>query len=620
MQKIAFMAPNKERLQRIQALLKDYEDEVLFDVGSLDSGIAKAKELVDRGIEIIIARGETAFNIQDAFPTIAVVDVPISGFDLALSLEEARQYGERVAVISFSSMIKQVELLESALGIQIRKYILQKRDEIDTAINEAIRDGADVLLGGYTTVEAAKRRGLPYVYIHTGDQAYLETFYNARSVLRSIEAEKQRSGFIRAVLNHTYDGIVSVDTKGILQSINPTAKRILKLSVDESGKVYLKDLCPCLDLNHILKTGKEERNQIYKIADTTILCNKAPINDRSGVIGAVATFQDITKIQSMESRIRNEIYSKGHVAVYCFDDIIESDPAIRTVLSVAKSFAATEANVLITGETGVGKEIFAQSIHSYGTRGKGPFVAVNCAALPAQLLESELFGYVGGAFTGARKEGKPGLFEMAHKGTIFLDEIGEISYASQGRLLRVLQEKAVMRLGSDRIIPVDVRIIAATNKQLQELAAAGKFREDLYYRLAVLTLCIPALRNRPKDITQYAKKFLEKITANTGKEIRLSSGACKVLQENLWPGNLRELRNVMERLAAIAQKETVTAAFMSSILAGEYETIQPVDNAESAEIERILAECGGKVAEAAERLQMNRTTLWRKMRKLGIKH
>lgn len=619
MQKIAFMAPNKERLQRIRTLLKDFREELLFVVGSLDDGIATAKKLIEQGVEIIIARGETAYNIRDMFPSIVVVDVPISGFDLALSLEEARKYGDRVAVVSFPSMIKQVELLESALGIHIKKYNLQSRGQIDSAIDDALRDGADVILGGYTTVEAAKRRGLAHVYIHTGDQAYLETFYNARSVLNSIEAEKQRSGFIRAVLNHTYDGIISVDATGVMQSINPTGKRILKLSVQEGQKVYLKDICPALELDSIIKTGKEELNQIYKIKDTTILCNKAPINDRTGVIGAVATFQDITRIQSMESRIRNEIYTKGHVAIYTFADIISSDPSIRTVLGVAKSFAATEANVLITGETGVGKEVFAQSIHSEGKRNQGPFVAVNCAALPAQLLESELFGYVGGAFTGARKEGKPGLFEMAHGGTIFLDEIGEINYASQGRLLRVLQERAVMRLGSDRIIPVDVRVIAATNKSLHELALKGKFREDLYYRLAVLSMRIPPLRNRLKDIVHYAHKFLTEITAATGQDIRLSAGAVKVLQEHRWPGNIRELRNVMERLAAIAQRESISAAFMSAIVAGEYTVSEPIDTEEAELISQTLTKCGGRMAEAAQRLQMNRTTLWRKMRKLGIK-
>ena len=620
MQKIAFMAPGKERLLHIQHLLKEYKDELVFVLGSLDDGIAKAKELVEQGVEIIIARGETAYNIRDKFPSIVVVDVPISGFDLAISLEEARKYGDRVAVVSFPSMVKQVELLESALGVQIKKYYLYTKSDIDATIDRALHDGADVILGGHTTVEAAKRRGLPNVYIHTGDQAYVETFYNARSVLKSIEAEKQRSGFIRAVINHTYDGVLSIDTRGIIQSINPVAKRILKLSVNEGEKVYLKDIWSELQLESILKTGKEELNQIYRFKDTTILCNKAPINDRAGVIGAVATFQDITKIQSMESRIRKEIYTKGHVAAYRFEDIISFDKSTKAILSVAKSFASSEANVLITGETGVGKEVFAQSIHSAGKRANGPFVAVNCAALPAQLLESELFGYIGGAFTGARKEGKPGLFEMAHMGTIFLDEIGEISYSSQAQLLRVLQERSVMRLGSDRVIPVDVRVIAATNKNLQELAAVGRFREDLYYRLAVLSLRIPPLRNRPKDIHHYAWKFLKEITATTGQNIRLSAGAIKSLHQHRWPGNIRELRNVMERLAAVAYRENISAAFMTSILTGDYEIREPINTEEASAIEQVLAECGGRVTEAARRLQLDRTTLWRKMKKLGIKN
>ena len=211
---------------------------------------------------------------------------------------------------------------------------------------------------------------------------------------------------------------------------------------------------PELGLDSIVKTGKEELNKILTVNNVQVLCNKVPIKDGKKIVGAVATFQDITKIQMAEARIRKEVYSKGHVANFRFKDIYGSSKAIQSTIVMAKSFSVTEANVLITGETGTGKEVFAQSIHNHSKRINGPFVAINCASIPAQLLESELFGYVSGAFTGANKEGKPGLFEVAHSGTIFLDEIGELDYLNQGRLLRVLQERAVVRVGSDKVLPV----------------------------------------------------------------------------------------------------------------------------------------------------------------------
>jgi transcriptional regulator with PAS, ATPase and Fis domain len=267
----------------------------------------------------------------------------------------------------------------------------------------------------------------------------------------------------------------------------------------------------------------------------------------------------------------------------------------------------------------VGKEVFAQSIHNAGRRSQGPFMAINCAALPAQLLESELFGYVGGAFTGANKEGKPGLFEVAHTGTIFLDEIGEMDYVNQGRLLRVLQERAIMRLGSDRIIPVDVRVIAATNKNLITLIARKKFREDLYYRLNVLKLQLLPLRQRRKDIIHYANLMLDQIGVGMGKKVRLSAGAARVLEQYSWPGNIRELRNVLERAMAIGRRNVISTSSMEQLLA--YDDVSVGDTVQPSEVEsikRALAESDGKIAAAADRLQITRVTLWRKMKKLNI--
>lgn len=620
MKKIAYLAPSEEKLAHIKTLLREYDSEILFETGSLVDGVSKAKTLIKQGIDVIIARGETAYNIRDTYPEVAVVDVPISGFDLALALEKARTYGGKVAVVSFASMIKQVECLESALGVQIKKYYLHSRDEVAAVIDQAVREGANVILGGYSTGVIAVKKAVPFVEIYTGDQAYVETFYAARSLLKTIELERRKTAVIKAVLDNAYEGILSIDDKGFVHSINPVAQRILKCRDLELNRVPISDLWPELGLEQVLNTGNATHNQFYKMHESQLLCNKVPIKDRAGrVIGAVATFQETTKIQKMESRIRKEFYAKGHVAHYHFSDIVARDALTKNVLEMAKSYAGTDAGILITGETGVGKEVFAQSIHNAGRRAKGPFVAVNCAALPAQLLESELFGYVGGAFTGANKEGKPGLFEVAHTGTIFLDEIGEMDYANQGRLLRVLQERSIMRLGSDRVIPVDVRVIAATNKNLRELIGLEKFREDLYYRLNVLKLQILPLRQRKKDIAQYARQMLAQLGADTDKQVRLSVGAAKVLERYTWPGNIRELRNVMERALAIGARNVINAAFMERILNSDGMALG--DSSQTSETERIqqaLTACDGKIAEAAERLKITRVTLWRKMKKLNI--
>ncbi|MCL4515115.1 MAG: sigma 54-interacting transcriptional regulator [Firmicutes bacterium] len=315
---------------------------------------------------------------------------------------------------------------------------------------------------------------------------------------------------------------------------------------------------------------------------------------------------------------------KGHIAKYTFDDILGEDPRLVEVLYQAREYATVNSTVLISGETGTGKEMFAHAIHLAGARKAGPFVAVNCAALPENLLESELFGYVEGAFTGARKSGKPGLFELANQGTIFLDEIGEMSSRLQARVLRVLEEGEILRLGDERVIRIDVRVIAATNRDLVLMVQDVAFRKDLYYRINVLPLEIPPLRERGGDAVFLAEYFLSILCKQLGKEPpRLSPEAQRAISSHPWPGNIRELRNVAERLALRCQGPEVSGAELvriAGLAALNGPALKPdgrlFDTMERLEREVILeavAETNGNRSEAARRLGISRTTLWRRL-------
>lgn len=242
---------------------------------------------------------------------------------------------------------------------------------------------------------------------------------------------------------------------------------------------------------------------------------------------------------------------KGFVAKYNFDDIVTVDKYMIELKNLASLYSKTDGTILIQGESGTGKELFAQSIHNASNRCGGPFVAVNCAAIPENLLESELFGYEGGAFTGARKEGKQGLFELAHNGSIFLDEIGEIPKSLQARLLRVIQEKEIMRVGGDKIISVDIRIISTTNRNLEKQVRSGDFRQDLYYRLNVFNLKIPSLRQRKGDIALIATRLLSEFTDDSINHGEIVKEINSLLVSYDWPGNIRELNNIMERLSLV---------------------------------------------------------------------
>ena len=314
------------------------------------------------------------------------------------------------------------------------------------------------------------------------------------------------------------------------------------------------------------------------------------------------------------------------IANYCFDDIIGESATIQETKKQALKYSKAHSSVLIYGESGTGKELFAQSIHRTSNRSSGPFVAVNCAALPENLIDSELFGYEEGSFTGAKKGGKIGKFELAHQGTIFLDEISELPLHLQSRLLRVLQEKEVVRIGGDQVIPIDVRIIAASNKDLLDCIENEKFREDLYYRISVLQLNIPPLQKRSEDILLLFKHFIK-------RDERLfhfiSNANLEPLLSYKWYGNVRELENVAERFMVLCQGEILTQESIETILIQalyNYHAHIPNDEEDSPsqiseENERIqsaLKKFGGNKEKAAEMLGMSRTTLWRKLKKEQI--
>jgi transcriptional regulator with PAS, ATPase and Fis domain len=335
-------------------------------------------------------------------------------------------------------------------------------------------------------------------------------------------------------------------------------------------------------------------------------------------------------LQEVEGRVRSTLHRKGLKAKYTFADCLGESTAIQDAIEQARRFSQTEANLLIYGETGTGKEIFAQSMHNASRRSNGPFVAVNCAALPENLLESEFFGYVTGAFTGASRTGKVGLFELAHRGTIFLDEVSEIPLPFQGRLLRILQEREVMRLGDDRIIPVDVRIMVATNKDLKKMAGSGAFRQDLLYRLDVLSLGLPPLRDRHEDIPLLARSFLQRLGEfSSESEKFLARDAEELLNRYEWPGNVRELRNICERLVALSAASRITKEEMQLALglrsllpAKEFPNftneIPKMRNMQRELVTQALKQTHGNKRQAALRLGISRATLWRKLRSYGL--
>lgn len=613
---IAFLAPDEDMLATARTTLAKAHPDVLLEQGLLSAGVRKARTLVREGVEIVITRGGTAAAINEARLGLTVVEVPITGLDMIRALEEARHYGRHIAVIAFPPMILGIDSLGPILDIDLRCYPIHSEFKAEANVTKAIQDGAEVIIGGVIAMQAGKKHDRPCVMIRSGAEGIIQATLEAKRIAEARHIEKVKSSLFQTVLDYAYEGIISIDQDHQVVTFNPEAERITRIDGKRAIGRKIQDSLPQLKLERLLTTGKDELGQIIDVGRVQILCNKVPIQVQGTTIGAVATFQDIGKIQQWEANIRKKIYAEEHTAVFTFADVIGSSREIRRCMAVAEQFAAADSSILISGETGTGKEVFSQSIHNASKRGQQPFVAINCAALPAQILESELFGYVGGAFTGASQKGKPGLLEIAHGGTLLLDEIAEMDYSLQSKLLRVIQEKKVMRLGSDRILHTDIRIIAATNKNLKELVTANRFRADLYYRLNVLRLHLPPLRERREDIEQYAGTFLERYATQNNRRQRFSRAAMQVLIRNPWPGNIRELQNMIERIVAVCRQETVSSDMVIQMMR-EDEAAEPYQTNTVEPIRQALVNARGRKTEAAKLLGISRSTLWRRMKNLS---
>lgn len=446
------------------------------------------------------------------------------------------------------------------------------------------------------------------------------------------------------IFNTMSDGVIMVDNNGVISEINPVVKKILGLGLNKFEAEPGVQVANILGAKHTLIKKmlifKESFADVEIMLETSsglshYLASGEPVTDERGVVtGGVIMLRPIKQIQNLVNRF------SGHYGTLQFSDIIGESKAILEAIRIASLAATSISSVLLQGESGTGKEIFAQAIHNRSNRSGGPFIAVNCGAIPRELIGSELFGYEEGAFTGAKRGGKPGKFELAWGGTLFLDEIGDMPLEQQVALLRVLQERKVNRIGSDKVIPVDVRVICATNKNLLKEVEKGTFRKDLYYRLNVISITIPPLRERLEDIVPLFNYFLEKIDKNY-RNFLVSREVIDRIVRYDWPGNVRELQNVVERIVSLTEDRSVTLRNLPKEIADyqlatdkEKDTnLKPqkdkafygregrrfvLEEYERQEILELLSNHRGNVSLTARIMGISRNTLYRKMKQYSI--
>ncbi len=461
----------------------------------------------------------------------------------------------------------------------------------------------------------------------------METFQDASLMKKLAERLQSKQALLasetersRTLVNSIADGIYSVDLDMCLTSFSRSAEQMTGFHEEEvlgrpCREVFHSSVC---DTDCPLQWTLEHQQPIQNCTATLVgkdgrripafLSSDLLRDSRGAICGCIGIIRDRSEIESLKAKLRSE---------YAFSDFVGKSKAMVEIFERIKTVAATEATVLIEGESGTGKEILARAIHFRSTRKSGPFVKVNCASLAESLLESELFGHEKGAFTGAIKD-KPGRFERAHGGTIFLDEIGDTSLALQAKLLRVLQEKEYERVGGVKTLLTDVRVIAATNKNLLKEIERGAFREDLYYRLCVVPLSLPPLRHRREDIPLLVENFLQKFNARGERLHEVSSRAMALMMAYDWPGNVRELENAVEHAYVTSTSGRIERQFLPASLRralGSEEAATAINFPAEGEAEQILETLKThrwRKQEAARELGMSRTTLWRRMKELGL--
>ena len=394
-----------------------------------------------------------------------------------------------------------------------------------------------------TMIEAALRLGFEELLETPEFEQYqrdvaANTYSFDRVFARGLRLESQ----FEILMEILDEGIVGVNERGEVFASNHKLEEITGIPGARALQRPAAEVYPFVPFARCLAERAPQPAQVVSANGVNMNVAVAPVLRGGACIGAFATVQRFSDAENRQNELRSQLLHKGYRAKYTFDDVVGQSPTIRRCITILKKMSLTQLPVLLIGETGTGKELFAHAVHNASPRANGPFVAINCAAMPENLLESELFGYEEGAFTGARKGGKPGLFEFAHKGTLFLDEVEGMSTALQCKLLRVLQEREIMRVGGNRIVSVDVRIVAATNENLDKMVEEGTFRRDLYYRLNTLPVLIPPLREREGDLLLLIDHFRKGI----GASFTLSPELERLLLTHQWRGNIRELRNVVE--------------------------------------------------------------------------
>ena len=562
MNNITFLVADEPMKTAIEHTLWTYRDSfphqgstppiVIIDFPNL---VHQARELIRQGAEVLITNSGSHQILSAAIDDVPILCLYSSTNDALYTLRQIAGKYDKIHLLLNKHFMFNSNACPPDIQAKLVRYPPYSIDDTHYKLLEildAIPATPHTAIVGCTLLpQVAPHLGMPVYPIRPSESTILSVYQYAHELITFQTKDKKQLSLLQSILSHVDEGIILYDIKGDISHINTQARRFLRVAHTARN---IRDILPAKDIERLL----EGTEKILTVPPYTLVAHASPFRlDKTKHY--ILTLRDVTELQRLEKNIRYKLAKTGLTATHHFADIKTQNERMQAVIATAKTIAAYNAPVLIQGESGTGKELFAQSIHNASPRRSGPFVVVNCAALPPELLESELFGYVGGSFTGARKEGKAGYFELAHNGTIFLDEINSMTPNIQSKLLRVLEAKEIMRIGSDSVISLDIRIISASNADILEAVQSSRFRRDLFFRLNTLTLNLPSLNERPDDIVYLFSLFYENVSST---KPHLSEALKKALEQHHWWGNIRELASVAMRYHIFGEQHDTTYSYL----------------------------------------------------------
>lgn len=553
---VAIFAPYKELYDICKKCVNDKNLDWNVELVNSNNVYNLGKFYKDNNYKLIISRGGIAKTLENEF-NFEVINIHLSKEKILETLYKYRNSSKKIAVIENYDFIKLLKSINKILKVDLLFYQISSIDEYPRTIDIAHNDGVEVIIGGsygLEITETINRYNIKYELINSDIISVKEAIYKANTFLKGKQIEYESKKLLESIIEFYPKGMIYIDANKKVQNVNNYAKRFF----DNKNIIGLH--ISSIFNDSIFDNNEDSRYSVLaNISNKPVMLDIINLDTGYKSLGSIIAFQNENEIIQMENKIRKNISSSCFSAKYTFDSIVGNSKSINKSKRIAKTFSEIDTTILITGETGTGKEVFAQAIHNNSLRRNENFVAINCSALPNELLESELFGYKEGAFTGSRKGGKIGLIELAHNGTLFLDEIGEMDITLQSKLLRVISEQEIIKIGDNQVIPVNIRIIAATNRNLLEEIEKGNFRRDLYYRLNVMSFELPPLRNRKSDIPLLINKFISTFNKKFNTNIiNFSDDLMEEILQYDWPGNIRELQNFVEKCVAVSKDNYIT--------------------------------------------------------------